>query len=137
MFESNSGSICITIGTSFGINAITHSGGSVSLEMAHLPWINLIPLETTIANGIDTHKYSFSDSLNSRYILSLLNECETSEEISNLAEGLCEALLSSAQMTANLLGIGRFSLIVVTGIYLQIEKLLGKANIKNSAEKYA
>ncbi len=136
-FQNDSGSICISIGTSFGINGITRSGCSISLEMAHILWFHLIPSQTKITKDIDFYKCTISDVLNSSYILSSLRECNSSEEIYDLGESLCEALLSSAQMTASLLGINKFQIIVVTGIYLQIENLLQKANIKNLTAKCA
>ena len=74
--EANCGSICISLGTSFGINGITAGGGSISLEMAHLPLKSLCCFITDTATTCAVAELplttNISSILNSRSILSLI-----------------------------------------------------------------
>ena len=135
--EAIAASICISIGTSFGINGITETGSSLSLEMAHIPWFHLNPSMARLGKNVDFFKSKVCDVMNSTYLLASLEECQEVGEVEYLGQSFCDALLTAAQITASLLGINKFQLIVVTGIYQQIERLLLEVNIKKAAEERA
>ena len=133
--KSITASICISIGTSFGINGITEPGSSLSLEMAHIPWFHLSTTSTILAKNVDFFQSKVCDVMNSTYLLASLEECQEPVEVEYLGRSFCDALRTAAQMTASLLGINKFQLIVITGIYHQIERLLVEVNIKKAAEE--
>ena len=73
----------------------------------------------------------------SKYLLACLQECKNTDDLKEMGQYFCEALLSSAQIAATLLGIKKFELIVVTGIYSQVEKLIREVDIEVIARKNA
>jgi len=135
--SSNSGSICISVGTSFGINGMTHSGGLVSLEMAHIP-VNSIfdisgicPLYCRSALAQTCVK----DVLNSITIFSLRDGlAKLGIDIKNEAD--CVSLIAglvigASILAATLLGINDYRIYIVTGIHSRIGQLFSSADIHN------
>lgn len=128
--SSVSGSICISIGTSFGLSGMTCGGGLVSLEIAHIP-VNSILNISSICPQYSRLAFSRTcvrEVLNSRMILNCKSGLsklgiglKSEADCVRLVNGL---IIGSSVLAAKLLGIDRYDIYIVTGIYDHIGKLL-------------
>jgi len=133
----DTGSICISIGTSFGISGMTHSGGLVSLEMAHIPIESIFNMSGICPQYCRSalEQVCVRDVLNSITIVSLRNGlAKLGIDIKDEAD--CVALITglvigASALAARLLGINDYRVYIVTGIYENIGELFSSTDIHN------
>jgi hypothetical protein len=138
--SSISGSICISIGTSFGLSGMTCYGGLVSLEIAHLPVDSIFNISNICP------KYSrralsstcIKEVLNSRMILNCKSglarrgiELKSEVDCVALVNGL---IIGASVLAAKLLGINKYNLYIVTGIHALISKQLNSQEMHDYLE---
>ena len=128
------GSVCVTIGTSFGISVTTESSFRVSLEMAHIPIscvFGLSQMYATDLNCIDT-SLSLSKILNSKNLLSCHqvasgkqgNKIITHEQVNFVRE----LIIGSSILASKLLGIEAYDIYIVSGIGKVLHDLVGSSD---------
>ncbi|MCP9812605.1 hypothetical protein [Synechococcus lacustris] len=124
------GSICISIGTSFGLSGMTCDGGLVSLEIAHIPVDSILNISGICPqySRLEFSRTYVREVLNSPMILNCKSGLsklgiglKSEADCVRLVNGL---IIGSSILAAKLLGIVRYDIYIVTGIYDHIGKLL-------------
>ena len=116
------GSVCMTIGTSFGISVKTDSSFKVSLEMAHIPIsciLGMSPIHATYTNDLDA-SLNLCSVLNSKYLLSCHKVVSDKEgdDINMYKEinAVLGLIIGASVLASKLLGINTYDIYIVSGI---------------------
>ncbi len=147
------GSICMTIGTSFGISGMTSSAGQVSLEMAHIPIkciLGLAQLYTRDYRQLDLDA-NVRNMLNSKSLLAIYEETTSQQDqcpdTCSHVDLIRELIIGSSILAAKLMGISSYKIYIISGIHeillnmirseLFHDKLMSKHSYIHSIRTYA
>ena len=114
------GSICMTIGTSFGVSAMTQMSSPVSLELAHIPIscvLGLSHLYRLHSSNIDV-SLDIRNILNTQHLIAAISKCKENKNCFDSSPEIIlirELIIGSSILASKLLGIKTHSIIIVSG----------------------
>jgi len=127
--NSNFNNICVSVGTSLGLNVALSSATSISIEIAHLSALSILH-SSTLPFGQRDYKMAdgckVSDLVNSRSIIDALDKSDIPDlkTRSSLPSLIGKLLFGSCNHGAILFGMRRYSVAIVSGIPWYMHSLI-------------